>query len=103
MTKYVITLIFLLIIISLKAQNAKWKLAPSLGIDFGGAIPIPLSEMPDDADASLKIRPTLGFGVQRNVNDRWSFGVEANYHIVAFDAYVNVVSQAFWSDDRSYA
>ena len=103
MTKYIFTLIFFLIVTSIKAQDAKWKFAPSLGVELGGAIPIPMSEMPDDADASLKIRPTLGFGLQRNISDRWSFGVEANYHILAFDAYVTVISQAFWADDRSYA
>jgi len=103
MTKYIFTLIFFLILNSIKAQDVKWKLAPSLGIELGGVIPIPLSEMPDDAEASLKLRPTFGFGVQRNLNERWSLGAEANYHIIAIDAYVNVVSQAFWSDDRSYA
>ena len=103
MTKYIFTLIFFLILTSLKAQDAKWELTTSLGVDFGGTIPIPLSEMPDDADASLKIRPTFGLGMQRNLSERWSLGLEANYHIIAIDAYVTVISQAFWADDRSYA
>lgn len=103
MTKYIFTLLFIFTLISSKAQDAKWEFTSTLGIDLGGVIPLPLSEMPDDAEASLKIRPTLGLGVQRNVNERWSLGVEANYHILAIDAYVNVISQTFWSDDRSYA
>jgi len=49
MTKYISTLIFFLIVTSIKAQDAKWKFAPSLGVELGGAIPIPMSEMPDDA------------------------------------------------------
>jgi len=46
MTKYIFTLIFFLILNSIKAQDVKWELAPSLGIELGGVIPIPLSEMP---------------------------------------------------------
>jgi len=88
---------------TIKAQDSKWELSTAAGVDFGGVIPIPLSEMPEDADATLKIRPTLGIGLQRNFNERWSLGFEGNYHILALDANVNVVSQAFWSDDRSYA
>ena len=103
MTKYIFTLIFFLTLTTIKAQDAKWKLTTSLGLDLGGAIPIPLSVMPDDADASLKIRPTVGLGIQRNLSERWDLGLEANYHIIAIDAYVTAVSQAFWSDDRSYA
>jgi len=103
MTKYIFTLIFFFVITIIKAQNGIWELLPSVGIDIGGTIPVPLSEMPKDADASLKIRPTVGLGVQRNLGERWSLGVEANYHIIAIDAFVNVVSQAFWADDRSYA
>jgi hypothetical protein len=103
MTKHIFTLIFFLIIATANAQYPKWKLTTSAGIDFGGAVPIPLSEMPKDAEATFKIRPTLGIGMQRNFNEHWSLGVESNYHIIAIEANVNVVSQAFWADDRSYA
>ena len=101
--KYIFVLISLILLISAKAQDIKWQLTPALGVDFGGTIPIPLSEMPKDAEATFKVRPTLGIGVQRNLNKHWSLGIEGNYHIIAIDAFVNVVSQAFWSDDRSYA
>jgi hypothetical protein len=70
---------------------------------MGGAIPIPLSEMPDDAKGNPKIKPTLGIAFQRNLNERWSLGAELNYHDLAIDAEVTVISQAYWADDRSYA
>ena len=41
--------------------------------------------------------------MQRILNERWNVGLEASYHTIAIDGSVNVVSQAFWSDDRSYA
>jgi hypothetical protein len=103
MTKYIFTLILFLSFVKANAGDPVWKLKANAGIDFGGAVPIPLSEMPKDADASFKIRPTLGLGLERNLNEHWSLGVESNYHIIAIDANVNVVSQAFWADDRSYA
>lgn len=100
--------IFLVIIFSLTfpgiyAQDTKWEFASSLGIDMGGAIPLPLSEVPDDATASPKLKPNLGIFFQRNFNDSWSLGAELSYHTLAVDANVNVISQAFWADDRSYA
>ena len=103
MTKYTFTLILFLILTTVYARDPKWELKTSAGIDFGGAVPIPLSEMPKDADATFKIRPTIGIGLERNINKHWSLGVESNYHIIAIEAFVNVRSQAFWSDDRSYA
>lgn len=103
MTKYIFTLIFFLVLTNIQAQNAKWKLTTSPGIDMGGVIPLPLSEMPDDAKGNPRLKPALGIALHRNFNDRWSLGAEINYHTLAIDAEVNVISQAFWSDDRSYA
>lgn len=103
MNKYIFILIFCLTVTLLKAQEAKWQFASTLGIDMGGVIPLPLSEVPDDAEATPKLKPTLGVAFQRNFNERWSLGTELNYHTLAIDASVNAVSQAFWSDDRSYA
>jgi len=103
MNKIVSIIIFCFSITSLKAQESKWQFAPSLGIDMGGAIPIPLSAVPKDAKGTPRLMPTLGVGMQRSLNERWSLGAEMNYHILSIDGYVNVVSQPFWSDDRSYA
>lgn len=103
MNKYTFTIILLLTVIILKAQEPKWQFAPSLGIDMGGAIPFPYSAAPEGAKATPKLMPSLGIGFQHTVNKRWNIGAELNYHILAIDAAVDVVSTPFWSDDRSYA
>ncbi|WP_346858031.1 outer membrane beta-barrel protein [uncultured Draconibacterium sp.] len=103
MNKTFFVLLFLLSFTSLIAQDTKWQFSSSLGIDMGGAIPLPLSEVPDDAKGTPKLKPNLGIAFQRNFNERWSLGTELSYHTLSIDAIVNVVSQAFWSDDRSYA
>jgi len=103
MIKYILITILCLSIFSLSAQEVKWQFAPALGIDMGGVIPIPLSEVPDDAKGTPKLKPNLGVGFLRNINERWSLGAELSYHTLSIDAEVNVISQAFWADDRSYA
>jgi hypothetical protein len=87
----------------MEAQEPRWLFAPSLGIDMGGAIPVPFSAMPEDAKGTPRLMPTLGVGAQYRLSGKWRLGAEMNYHILGIDGYVNVVSQAFWSDDRSYA
>ncbi len=103
MNKYLLVLIFSVTFTSIIAQESKWEFAPLLGIDMGGVIPLPLSEIPDDANGTPKLKPALGIAFQHNFNEHWSLGTELSYHTLSIDASVNVVSQAFWSDDRSYA
>jgi hypothetical protein len=103
MNKLAFVFIFSLIASGIIAQEAKWQFSPSLGIDMGGAIPVPLSSVPKGAKGTPKLKPNLGIAFQRNFNENWSVGVEASYHILSIDAYVEVISQPFWSDDRSYA
>ncbi len=89
--------------IGIGAQENTWKFKATGGIDMGMAIPIPLSAVPGDAEVKPRLMPTVGVGAQRYFSDKWSFGLEINYHILSIDGTVNVVSQPFWSDDRSYA
>ena len=103
MTKPAFVLIFMFLLSGLFAQEAKWQFAPSLGIDMGGAIPVPLSSVPKGAKGTTKLKPNLGIAFQRNMNEKWSIAVETSYHILSIDAYVDVIRQPFWSDDRSYA
>jgi hypothetical protein len=88
---------------SVLAQETTWKLKATGGIDMGVAIPIPMSAVPGDAEVKPRLMPTVGVGAQRYFSDKWSLGLEINYHILSIDGTVNVVSQPFWSDDRSYA
>lgn len=103
MNKIALTLIAVFAFSLLKAQDSSWNIAPSLGLDFGGTVPVPLSAVPEDAKATFKIRPSLGIGIQRNFTQKWSLALEAGYHIIANEATVTAISQAFWADDRSYA
>jgi hypothetical protein len=103
MTKPLLIVVFIFLFGNIFAQEAKWQFAPSLGIDMGGAIPVPLSSVPKGAKGTPKLKPNLGIGFYRTFNHRWNMGFEVSYHILSIDAYVNVISQPFWSDDRSYA
>ena len=85
------------------AQENTWEFKATGGIDMGVAIPIPLSAVPGDAQVKPRLMPTVGLGAQGYFSDKWSLGLEINYHILSIDGTVNVVSQPFWSDDRSYA
>jgi hypothetical protein len=85
------------------AQEHTWKFKATGGIDMGMAIPVPMSAVPGDAEVKPKLMPTAGIGAQRYFSDKWSLGLEINYHILSIDGTVSVVSQPFWSDDRSYA
>ncbi len=89
--------------IGIAAQESKWQFKATGGIDVGVAIPIPMSAVPGDAQVKPRLMPTVGVGAQYNFSDKWSLGLEINYHILAIDGTVDVVSQPFWSDDRSYA
>ena len=89
--------------IGIGAQENTWKFKATGGIDMGMAIPIPMSAVPGDAQVKPRLMPTVGVGAQRYFSDKWNLGLEINYHILAIDGTVNVVSQPFWSDDRSYA
>jgi hypothetical protein len=85
------------------AQEHRWKFAASGGLDVGMTIPVPMSAVPGDAEVKPRLMPTAGVGAQRCFSEKWSMGLEMNYHILSIDGTVNVVSQPFWSDDRSYA
>jgi hypothetical protein len=89
--------------IGIRAQEYTWEFKATGGIDMGVAIPIPMSAVPGDAEVKPRLMPTVGVGTQRYLSEKWSIGLEINYHILAIDGTVNVVSQPFWSDDRSYA
>jgi len=98
--------IFLILLISIFSfsvfsQERKFNFYPNLAVDLGGAIPFPLSDIPDDAGGTPKPYPSLGIGTEYNFNDNWKFAFEINYHLIAFSATADVVSQAFYFADGS--
>lgn len=94
---------FILILFSLTcfSQDRKFNFYPNLAVDLGGAIPFPLSDIPDGAGGTPKPYPSLGVGSEYNLNEKWQFAFEVNYHLIAFSADADVVSQAFYWNDGS--
>lgn len=69
---------------------------------MGGAIPFPLSDIPDGAGGTPKPYPSLGLGSIYSINDRWDFSLEINYHLIAFSATADVISQAFKEENATF-
>ena len=84
----------------LNAQISKWRIYPALGIDMGGAVPFPFSDIPSGSKGTPKLNPNLGLGFQHHLYKKWSIGVEVNYHILAFSARADVRSQPFYFDNH---
>lgn len=96
MVKRLVLLMALCLPLILQAQSNRLRIYPSLGVDMGGAVPFPLSDIPDGAKGTPKINPSLGFGVGFNLSEKWDLGLELNYHILAFSASADVRSQPFY-------
>jgi hypothetical protein len=86
--------------ITLSGQDNKWWIYPSLGVDMGGAIPFPLSDIPDGAKGTPKINPSLGLGFEYQFVPKWSLGIEVSYHLLAFSANADVISQPFYYNNH---
>jgi len=98
--------IFLIILISVfslsvLSQERKFNFYPNIAVDLGGAIPFPLSDIPDGAGGTPKPYPSLGIGSEYTLNNKWQFALEVNYLLIAFSATADVVSQAFYFEDGS--
>jgi len=103
MNRLAFFLVFSFTWIGVSAQENTWQFKATGGIDLGMVIPVPMSAVPGDAQIKPRLMPTVGVSAQRYFSDKWSLGLEINYHILSIDGTVNVISQPFWSDDRSYA
>jgi hypothetical protein len=97
--KRIFILIFILSTLNCYSQERKFNFYPNLAVDLGGAIPFPLSDIPDGAGGTPKPYPSMGLGAEYNLNDKWQIALELNYHLIAFSADADVVSQAFYYDD----
>jgi hypothetical protein len=84
----------------LQAQNNTWRVYPTLGVDMGGALPFPLSDIPDGSKGTPKLNPNLGLGFEHGIGGKWSLGMEVSYHILAFSANADVISQPFYFDNQ---
>lgn len=96
MKKVFVLFLFITLIVTVKAQERKFNFYPNIAVDLGGAIPFPLSDIPDGAGGTPKPYPSLGIGSEYNLNEKWQFALEVNYHLIAFSADADVVSQAYY-------
>ena len=98
MNKKIIPIFIAILSFSLcvKSQERKLNFYPNLAVDLGGAIPFPLSDIPDGAGGTPKPYPSLGIGSEYNLNEKWQVALEMNYHLIAFSATANVISQAYY-------
>jgi len=93
--------LFIAFIFTVNAQERKFNFYPNIAVDLGGAIPFPLSDIPDGAGGTPKPYPSLGIGSEYNLNEKWQLAFEVNYHLIAFSATAEVISQAFYNNDGS--
>jgi hypothetical protein len=92
--------VFLILPITLTAQSSKWWLYPMIGIDMGGTIPFPLSDIPHGSKGTPKLNPNLGLGFEYKVAGKWNLGAEVSYHVLAFSAIADVRSQPIYFDNH---
>jgi hypothetical protein len=101
MLKKILFLALLCTPVALLAQDKKWSLYPSLGVDLGGAVPFPLSDIPKGSSGTPKLYPNIGLGAGYSLSEKWTMGAEVSYHILSFTASADVISQPFYSDDHT--
>lgn len=84
-----------------KAQDRKLSIYPVLGVDLGGAVPFPLSDIPDGAGGTPEPYPYLGLGAEYPIKGNWKLAAEVNYRIISFTSDAKVISQAYYPGDGS--
>lgn len=94
MNKIYFTFLLSLLSLGVFTQDFNWSVYPSLGIDVGGAVPFPFSDIPEDAGGTPKMNPLLGAGFEYNVHPKWNLALEINYHNLEFSANAKVISQS---------
>ena len=82
------------------SQDNKWAIYPSLGIDMGGAVPFPLSDIPDGSKGTPSLSPNVGLGFSYGFMEKWDVRIEVNYRILGFTAWADVRSQPFYFDNQ---
>jgi long-subunit fatty acid transport protein len=101
MLKKLVVLALFCVPVTMMAQDKKWSLNPILGMDLGGAVPFPLSDIPHGSKGTPKLSPNIGIGTGYQLTDKWAIDAEVSYHILAFSASADVISQPFYSDDHT--
>ena len=75
--------------------TSSFCIAPQIGTDIGGTLPIPFSAIGGAFNAYPKLNATLGARFFLNLHPRWSIGANLNYKTIAMDADARVTNQKF--------
>ncbi len=70
-------------------------IAPQIGTDIGGAMPVPMNAVGGNFNAYPRLNATLGARFFLNIHSRWTLGVNLNYKTIAMDADARVSNQKF--------
>lgn len=93
--KKLIAIAFLILPVTVNSQNTGWWLYPSIGVDMGITLPIPLSDIPEGASGAPELHPNIGIGIEYQISDRWNLANEISYHTLSFTSSVDVRSQSY--------
>jgi hypothetical protein len=72
-----------------------FSVAPLIGTDIGGAVPIPFNAVGGSFNAYPKLNATLGVHLNMNLHNHWSLGTDLNYKTIGMDADARVTNQKF--------
>ncbi len=70
-------------------------IAPVIGTDIGGAVPIPFNAVGGSFNPYPKISVSLGARMYMNLRRKWNIGAELSYKTIAMDADARVTNQKF--------
>ena len=77
------------------------SLGVQIGTDIGGAIPVPLSNIPDKFNPYPQLSISLGARITIPLKDRkWALGTEITYKKIGLDADARVENQKFEGTDQ---
>ncbi|MCL1973898.1 MAG: PorT family protein [Bacteroidetes bacterium] len=73
----------------------EFNIAPQLGTDIGGAVPIPFGSENRKINALPRLAPSIGFALNYTYRYRWNLGAELTYKRIVMDADARVSNQKF--------
>lgn len=80
---------------SSKKVDYRFALGVQIGTDIGGAIPFPMSYIPQTFNPSPRLSPSLGAKLTFPVVANWTIGTEFTYKKITMDADARVEDQRF--------
>lgn len=78
-----------------KEVEYRFALGIQVGTDIGGAIPFPMSYMPETFNPSPRLSPSLGAKLTFPIVSNWTLGAEFTYKKITMDADARVQDQRF--------